>query len=234
MASNLRVEPSREEDIGRIMELNMAAFHGFEYMKMTGDTPENIEAAGQRHIHAWREQTKHSAVPMGIKCVHTDPSTGKETIISSAEWLFYEQPRTEAEYTTPTYLFSAAWVDDTQIRSHAQEWIKPLLDKRIEWLGGRPYAALIYMVTDPAFHRLGAASMCVRWGLERCAAMGIPAILEASDAGAPVYKKLGFEEVDRVSTGLRGQEGAPAPVMIWWPKDTREEDKKPALPGYTS
>ena len=68
--------------------------------------------------------------------------------------------------------------------------------------------------------------MCVQWGIERCRELGIPAYLEASAEGRPVYEKLGFEVVEEVPVELDGnieiERG-----MMWWPPGTEDKQKKP-------
>lgn len=56
------------------MGLNMADFGSFGYVKMTGDTPENIDPLADDTSHGERNT---------LKCVHTDPNIGKDTIISN-------------------------------------------------------------------------------------------------------------------------------------------------------
>lgn len=233
--TSLRIEPSREEDISRLMQLVIPPFEDMPYCQLVGDTstPENLEKAGERHIRTWREHATYSHLPVSIKCVHVDPVSSEETIVSTAEWFIYARTRTEKEYTTSNYLLSAAWVTDEEIRSKAQAWRQPVLDGRVRWMGGRPCAVLMYMATDPAFARRGAATMCVQWGLDRCKDLGIPAILEASEEGLPLYRKLGFELMeereiyDPTTDGMRTTR-----FMVAWPEGTTEEDKRPALPGY--
>lgn len=77
---------------------------------------------------------------------------------------------------------------------------------------GQPFALLGWMCVDPAYRRRGAASACVKWGMERCAELGIPAYLEASEEGMKTYKSLGWE----VYSG-DGAEELTFPPMIWWP-----------------
>ena len=51
--------------------------------------------------------------------------------------------------------------------------------------------------------------------MDRCKELGIPAYLEASDEGVPVYEKLGFEKVDVVEAPWEGEIFA-YPVTKWW------------------
>lgn len=236
MASTLHIEPSREEDIQRLMNIVLPAFQGIRFNQLVSETaqsPENVEAAARRHLRAWQEHAKDYKLPFAIKCVHVDPVTSRETIVASAYWIIYDRPRIEKEYLEPHYLLNADWVEDAAVREEARQWIAPAVKARVKWLAGKPYGLLMYMATDERFRRRGAATLCVQWGIDRCTELGIPAYLEATDDGAPVYRKLGFEEVDRVECGEDEGDGIPTfPLMIYWPPGTAEEDKKPALPDY--
>lgn len=224
--ANIRVELAREEDIRRLMDIVIPAFEAGEYCQIVGDTntPENLVAAGHRHLYAWREHAQKFSQPYWVQCILADPTSGKETIIASAEWLIYDRPRTKDEFLQPCYLLTADWVSDPARRQEARDLLQPMLAKRVQWFAGRPHAVLIYMATDPAFRRQGAASACVQWGLDRCAELGIPAYLEASEDGAPVYEKLGFEVCDSVQTG-----SMTCAVMIWWPNSAVINGRKPVL-----
>lgn len=223
-----RVEVAREEDLPVMMAICNAAFASMESERALGnlDTPEGRKASVQRRIHAWREHTKVSAQPCAIKCLHTDP-TGKETIVASAEWFIYDKPRSEEQYRQEHYLLSAAWVSGPQ-QEEARERLKPVVDARMRWMGGRAHAVLMYMCVDPSWRRRGVSTMCMHWGLERCEKLSVPAYLEATDEGKQVYSRLGFVEVEQVPLRSDGEEIL-MPVMVWWPPGTSEEAKKPAL-----
>lgn len=229
MASQLRVEPAQEEDLPRLMEIVAPAFGPYSYAQLVGDidTPENRKAMAERHLHAWREHTKCFKHTPGIKCVHVDPVTQKETIISSATWTIYDRPRSEEEYLQPLHLLGASWIEEGEKREQAMGMAQSLIDGRIRWMGGRPHGVLMFMATDNAYQRMGAATKVVQWGLDRCRELAIPAYLQSSAAGVPVYERLGYEVVDEVYL-----DGHPLKVMIWWPPGTKEEEKKPAIPGY--
>ncbi|KAF2159728.1 hypothetical protein M409DRAFT_29730 [Zasmidium cellare ATCC 36951] len=227
MAYSLRVEPARDEDFPRMMEILVPAFQAFSFNQLTGeiDTVEGRAAAAEHHLRTKHEhEEKYPSCAFSIKCVHINNKTGEETIISSVHCGIYDRERTEAEYKTHAYFLTADWVEDKEIRQQAKDSLEALLDARVKWMGGRPYGVLMWMATDPVFGRLGGATKCVQWFIDRCSELNIPAYLEASDAGAPVYQKLGFEIVDYVDCG-----GVTLPIMIRWPKNYSEDDKKPAL-----
>lgn len=52
------------------------------------------------------------------------------------------------------------------------------------------------LCTLPDHHRRGAGGMLVRWGLEQADKTGLRSYLEASEAGRPLYERLGFREVE--------------------------------------
>ncbi|KAK4494709.1 hypothetical protein PRZ48_014065 [Zasmidium cellare] len=123
MANNNRVEVAKEEDIPRLMQIIIPAFEHMKYMQLVGytNTPENLAVAGARHLQAWKEHAKVSDVPFCIKCTHTDPTTGQETLFTAACWAIYDRPRPEELYTKPIDLFRAEWVEDPQKRKEAQD-----------------------------------------------------------------------------------------------------------------
>lgn len=51
------------------------------------------------------------------------------------------------------------------------------------------------MVTRDCYRKQGAASQLINWGVDRARKDGVPAYLEASAAGKPVYEKFGFRQV---------------------------------------
>ena len=48
----------------------------------------------------------------------------------------------------------------------------------------------------PDHQRQGAGTLLMHWGIERARDMGLPAYLEATFEGYPLYKKLGFRDID--------------------------------------
>jgi len=224
-----RIEYAEEEGIPEMMSLIIPAFQfvPVEAILNGKPTPENLIAAGQRHQYAWRKHMQDFSLPCAIKCVHTDPAEGKETLVGAALWHIYNRERTQEEYMASDYLLSGDWVTDAGAKKKVQDFMQPVVEMQAKWMGARPHAALHYMCVQPAWRRRGISSICVRWGLARCKELGIPAYLEASEEGALVYARLGFETVDTVTSLWDGAENS-FPVMIWWPEGMKEEDRKPA------
>jgi len=54
---------------------------------------------------------------------------------------------------------------------------------------------LMSMVSRECWRKQGAASLLIDWGVKKAREDGVPAYLEASVTGKPVYEKAGFREV---------------------------------------
>jgi ribosomal protein S18 acetylase RimI-like enzyme len=69
--------------------------------------------------------------------------------------------------------------------------------------------ALLDLATAPSYRRRGLASILVKWGIERADENRKTIILDASPSGFPLYKTLGFKEVDKLEIPLEeyGGEG---------------------------
>ena len=81
---------------------------------------------------------------------------------------------------------------------------------------------LKYLATVPDYRGRGAASQILQWGFTQADQLGLPAYLEASDEGAPLYERRGFEKVGTFVTELKrwdGEGSLVAPLMVRQPKD---------------
>lgn len=219
--SNFHVSPARDEDVGACTSIITDAFAAFSIERQLGNTndAEGRKAAAQRHLRAWREHEEDTGLHPAVKCTHRDPHNGKETIIACGLWFIYPKPLSRNEERGADYLISGTWLPDDQT-AKIKQIFRPAIEVREKWTAGRGYGLLLYMATAAKWRRKGAATACVEWGMERCREMGIPAYLEASKEGAPVYERLGFEIVDQVCQEIDGKK-VEFPAMMWWPPGTR-------------
>lgn len=73
-----------------------------------------------------------------------------------------------------------------------------LVRERQERLAGRKCWYLHILACHEAHQGRGAGGILMRYGLEHIDADGADGYIEASPAGAPVYKRFGFHAVDRI------------------------------------
>lgn len=233
--SPFRIEPALEVDFPAIAAIVSTCFASMPVEAAIAGgppTPESIAATDTRYTEALRlHQDSYSPCPSPfIKCVHSDPATGVEIIIGTAQWYIYPRTRTAEEVQTPHYLLGCEWMPDdtpdeqllqignkTSTKAKVTAFFRPFLDGRTRLMGDSPHGVLMYMAVLPEWRRRGAASMCVLWGADRCEKLGIPAYLEASEEGRPVYEKLGFQVVENIESELEGRKYS-CPIMVKNPR----------------
>jgi len=74
--------------------------------------------------------------------------------------------------------------------------------KRLEIMGGRAYAYLAVVGTLKKYRKQGAASLCLEWGTNFADEKGLPGYVEGTPSGTGIYRKYGFEVVDRLKLEL--------------------------------
>jgi GNAT superfamily N-acetyltransferase len=208
------VVEATESDVPRLIEIQFAAFvesPAAELLNGT-NTPENQEKAATRLLNQMRiDPSLHT-----IKCVSTDPATETEVTVGFCMWHIYDQPRTKEEWMKEHEMMTCDWIADEAQRKKARTSMEPLFTGRRR-LEGRPYALLMYMCVDPPWHRKGAGTLLMRWGMDRCDQLGIPAYLEASPFGYPLYRVCGFEDYEPLTICIDGKD-VPYPTMLRQPK----------------
>ena len=106
MAPNIKIEIAREEDLPELMSIVSPAFQNVpaEVLMFGEPSPRNLENKAAQHLKAWRIHAEESSLPCAIKCVHTDPETGKKEIAGSAEWYTYDRERIPERYRAAPHL----------------------------------------------------------------------------------------------------------------------------------
>jgi GNAT superfamily N-acetyltransferase len=124
-----------------------------------------------------------------FKCIDTDLNN---KIISVAYWSVFDAERTWKEVEEGLQPRPTFPEDNAPARLYFMEGI---CKSRREVMGTKPHVMLESLVTHPDHHRRGAGSMLLKWGVGEADKLGIVAYLEGSAAGAPLYKKFGYEPV---------------------------------------
>lgn len=87
--------------------------------------------------------------------------------------------------------------------------LTPLREAQASIMGSKPYLMLNTLATHPDHHKRGAATMLLKWGLERADELGLDMYLDTSRVARPIYEKYGFELVKGIEFDRRpwGGEG---------------------------
>lgn len=71
---------------------------------------------------------------------------------------------------------------------------------------GRNQIHLKILGTHPAYHKMGAASTLLRWGVKQAQDQHLPVILFAGPMAQPLYASFGFEARGTVNIQVLGEE----------------------------
>ncbi|KAI9875480.1 MAG: hypothetical protein M1830_008422 [Pleopsidium flavum] len=125
----------------------------------------------------------------------TDIETGQ--IISFAQWFLYPERSEEEWNQSKVFPFPS----DANVEA-GNAIIAGIIRARNEIMKGQAYAYLATLVTHPSHRGRGAASQLLQWGISQANTLHIPAYLEASPSGFPLYKKHGFVQLNSLNIDL--------------------------------
>lgn len=77
------------------------------------------------------------------------------------------------------------------------------MESRREYLGGKPYVLLSILATHPEHYSRGVGAIHMEWGMNLADELGLPAYLEASPKGKPLYARYGFKEIGKMRFDAR-------------------------------
>ncbi|KAF2137922.1 uncharacterized protein K452DRAFT_257132, partial [Aplosporella prunicola CBS 121167] len=175
----LEVQPLTDADASRFVAIADAALGSTGVGLCLGPHPQpEIEKtlASKPYVHY-------------LKVVDSD--TGD--VLACAKWEIHDQGRSDeqlAELDEPIQVAE----EQRQYEKAHQEFFGYLNAGR-KALGKKPHYFLSLLITDPNHQGRGAGGMLLRWGLERADKAGLITYLEATEAGRPVYKRFGFEDI---------------------------------------
>jgi GNAT superfamily N-acetyltransferase len=192
-----------EADMPDFQRIAVAAFNSGSGMttliKPAALPADYMEKSLNKHLKSFREDRDCTYV----KVIDTDLG-GK--MIAGAKWRFNEKERDE-EVVRKTLPEPGV---DEEGRPAAQDFYRYLARVRWEYMGTKPFSGMLsgatrdcscllittvlhILVTDPEHHRRGAGAMLIRWGTAKADKAQLPAFLEATQVGRPLYAREGFE-----------------------------------------
>lgn len=85
-------------------------------------------------------------------------------------------------------------------------------------MGSRPHWFLQLLGTETGYQRMGIGGMFVRWGVERADEEGLECYVDASEFGAPLYKRFGFGDARIIHVPKREEYGEYEYASYWRPR----------------
>lgn len=128
-------------------------------------------------------------------------------IVGIARWGIYTKPRDEETMKAE----AAEGEREEKERGRTPGIVEAIADQfreqvsaaRKKYAGGDAHVILYLLATRPEHHRRGVGAMHLKWGTEKADELGLPAYLEASPMGQPLYKKWGFEPLETLPFDAR-------------------------------
>ncbi|EED19601.1 conserved hypothetical protein [Talaromyces stipitatus ATCC 10500] len=211
----VKVEPvTAAEDFTRFFDVTALAFGQqvndgiWTAMNSGWDTPKGREIGIHHLINRWSSTTKdRNGNPNTIflkATVSRQDEPGKEDIAGAAIWVqasmvegYGDMPTTDMDQSVLDELLPGNLEEQNYVRQ-----LKFGLHRRrvevVKEIASSSSPAVIVLdlcVVDPAYQRLGIATKLVEWGVSEAKRRGgLECILEASNMGRHVYKKLGFQQ----------------------------------------
>ncbi|KAI0136656.1 acetyltransferase [Xylariales sp. AK1849] len=182
---NLKVLQATEADARRAVEIEAIAYgpNPFGKILFPGPFPDN---AGDMRADGLVKSFKEDSTQRWLKVVDLELPEGEEQMIAFAKWHIY----TEAPTLTTREFGQGCNIEA------CEKLFGGLQDQRKKIMGGRTYAYLHLLQTDPKHQRRGAGSQLILWGIMEAERLGLVAYLESSESGHSLYHKMGFKDVE--------------------------------------
>lgn len=129
--------------------------------------------------------------------VVTDASSQTpDTVVGCARWMGPKSSDGLSSSTAPEE--ELPWPEGADI-GVAEEFFGILGRKHEELMAGRQHWYLDLIGVRKEWQGKGAAGEMLRWGLAKADEDGLECYLSASPAGAPIYRKYGFKDVELIT-----------------------------------
>ncbi|KAK7745838.1 hypothetical protein SLS53_002556 [Cytospora paraplurivora] len=187
MSSPARFSLSRasEADLPEIIKLCWLCFDPTVRSLMLGcPTEENLPKLVEHHRRVMRE------IQQAVWLKVVENSTGR--IAAATLWKIYPnagQPPSGDEQP-PSWL-------EGEVRESSKKLLDEINQARRE-ANPRGFIHLHICFTDPEYRRQGAGALMMKWGCDLADILSVPAWIEASAEGKPLYRGFGFVDAGEI------------------------------------
>ncbi|KAI8714618.1 N-acetyltransferase domain-containing protein [Fusarium sp. LHS14.1] len=141
----------------------------------------NIEASDRFWVASFKDELVDSSCQLLVVTNKNTPDSAEE-IIAFAKWCL---PGASIDDPPPV----EAWPSHGEL---AVDFFGAMTKGHRKYMGDRPHWYLECIGTHKDWMGKGAATLLMRWGLERADADKLPCFLEATPKGKPIYERFGF------------------------------------------
>jgi predicted N-acetyltransferase YhbS len=201
----LEVHPITEDDL---LEWSLIHYEGFKDTSVGVLWTAKPSASSFQAMADYRSKLLSDPTAYVFKCVDTDLNN---KMISAVHWSVFDKERTAEEVEQGFQLRPSFPEENREARIAFMDGI---FKSRREFIGGKPHVMLESLVTSPDHHRRGAGSMLLKWGTEKVDELGVVGYLEASDDGAPLYARFGYEPIREIEFDTRKYGGTTTDVHV--------------------
>ncbi|KAJ2975927.1 hypothetical protein NUW58_g8221 [Xylaria curta] len=211
---------ARHADARRIAEIHMAAFGPNKMLHAQFPTPalrQALQDCIEKKVLADIDYPKTTVLvvrdaPDNLGMQHHEGQDRSEiqdstSIMAFAKW---SHPISDEEdCAEPPWI----WPEGTCMHV-LDAWTKQSEAAQMRAVGQTPSYVLTFMGTDPCYKGRGAASLLIRWGMDRCKLERVPAYVESTVEAAGLYAKHGFTAVGRLSLDITNPESREVETYI--------------------
>ncbi|KPM38034.1 hypothetical protein AK830_g8534 [Neonectria ditissima] len=186
----LKLEMATPEDVPTLTEIWFEAFTKPYIRRLWPDTP------GVRKW--WEDAHRHDMLnkPLVryVKVVDSESTDdqGRPRIVAWAKWDL-AMPEDRGRRYPP-------WHEDTPGQECDALFEKVEAERR-RVMGDQKHYFLDTVGTHPDYRQRGAGSLLVKWGCDLADENGVATYVDASKAGAPLYKRFGFVDESKPDAG---------------------------------
>ena len=175
----------------------MSSHHAFVNHPWTRAIYPTQDAAGNIERYKMRQtkgmQDPKSTFFVAVNGAEDDP---KAPVVGYSKWTINRESQAENVWNVP-YETVPVPIGGRQDASDVPG--EALHQMRLRVYKGDPYILLHFLVADVDHQRKGIGGKLLKWGLQQSDETGLPAYLEATHDGYPLYYKNGFRTVDEMS-----------------------------------
>ncbi|KFY74621.1 hypothetical protein V499_05368 [Pseudogymnoascus sp. VKM F-103] len=199
--NSLVLELATAEDVPAIIDVWFAAFTQPTMRKLLPDTPGMRE--WHRDWHLGNFQTRPDTKYLRIVDPESKDEQGRPRIVAFGIWDL-AMPEERGRRFPP-------WHPDCP-QEECEAFVSGLESERKRVMGDEKNYYLDTVGTHPDYQKRGAGAMLVKWGCDLADENDVAAYVDASKAGAPLYKKHGFVDFSPagsyVASMARGKKSA--------------------------